>query len=198
MTFWDLLPPLSADDQRALDAIDARVQGRRAQCPVKVGSMDRESAATLRQVVRWAHPRVVVEIGTGLGYSTEALLCDDTETLYTCDRHDAGVRSDDPRLQLRSGTESTALLAEVEDGAIGVDLFFLDARLRADDAERIARLCQPDAVIVCDDYVTIAGRREKGIANAEAVMPRLPGWTLVAPRPHRQHQMAAIVPAGVA
>lgn len=171
-----------------LATLYAEAQARRNE--VKVGSIDQQAMRLLRAISVCLEPRVIVEIGTGLGASTTALRA--SEAIYTCDKNHDRVPAAPGRF-VHPRVLSTDLLRELVDRGLVVDLFFFDGRLQPADIPLILALSSADTTYVVDDYLSTGAKQEKGLANLWQLGPHLPRHRQIEPMPTMHNQIAALV-----
>lgn len=182
------------DDGADLRECYEAAQVRRAASPVKVGSLDFASMRLLRAFCALTEPRVIAEVGTGLGASTFALRA--SLALYTCDKnHDLVTATDTVTPHPR--TLSTEMLQVMVRAGLAVDLFFFDGRIHTADLPLILALSTPQTSYLFDDYLRSERREEKGMANVGLLSPLLPTHQLVLPVPETRNQIAGLLPASV-
>jgi predicted O-methyltransferase YrrM len=145
----------------------------REKAKFNTGSISLETGLQLRALCHWKQPKVVVEIGTFIGKSTQALHADH---IYTCDKDNDCVEATD-HIKTHPYCTSTDMLTQLQEASVQVDLFFLDGRLTDADIPLIRILSKPDTVYVVDDY----HEGGKGQANVEKLQPLLPNYGFVGP-----------------
>lgn len=171
-TVWDgFLECLQAEDLPELVSNISRCEPRREQARYNTGSVPIETSVLLRAMCRYYKPRVIAEVGTFIGTSTEAMVA--ARAIYTCDRSNDCLPAT-PEIVTHPYRSSTEMLREMQDP---VDLFFFDGRIQDEDLPQIQRLSHPRTVYVFDDCIG----QEKGVANVSKVMPRLNGYVLIPP-----------------
>lgn len=188
-----LLAALPASETTDLEEVARAAANRRLLIPHHIGSINRGCARLLRAVCVHVQPRLVVEVGTGLGHSTFALRA--SSMLYTCDKSHALVASTE-HVRCHPGTRSTDLLALLAAADLHVDLFFIDGRVLPPDVELILRLSHLGTWYLFDDYWHSGRRPEKGLANVSLLHPHLPGYVLVPPLIEERNLVAGLVPEG--
>jgi hypothetical protein len=188
---WDrLLARPDGEWSADLPAVHAAAQVRRSVSPVKVGSIDPGAIRLLRSLCVELQPRVIAEIGTGLGASTFALQA--SQVLYTCDKNHDLVPSSD-RVVTHPKSLSTPMLEAMLYRGLVVDLFFFDGRIQPADLPLIDKLSHATTAYVVDDYVRSERRAEKGLANLELLHPLLPDYVLIPPTRETWNPIAALL-----
>lgn len=191
MSLWNAL--LSRPDgewSADLESVYVAAQARRAASPVKVGSIDPGAIRLLRSLCVELKPRVIAEIGTGLGASTFALQA--SQVLYTCDKNHDLVPSSDRVVTHPKGL-STAMFESMLKRGLSVDLFFFDGRIHAADMPLIQLLSHPTTAYVADDYLRSERRPEKGMANLSLMRSVVPDHVLIEPTPLTWNPIAALL-----
>jgi hypothetical protein len=171
-TVWDgFLDCLEPGDVTDILADIAVCEPRRARAKYNTGTVPIETSVLLRAVCRYYRPEVVVEVGTFIGTSTQALRA--SRVIYTCDRDNDCVPSTE-RVLTHPFRTSTEMLREIQEP---VDLFFFDGRIQDADIPEILRLSHPRTVFVFDD----CNGNEKGVINVARLAGHFRQYMVVAP-----------------
>lgn len=148
-------------------SIIPRCAALRPEKNTKTGTMSLASCKSLYALGARVMPKVVVEIGTFIGTSTEVLQMWARE-LFTCDKDNDLWRFEESfQWGAKSTTyprhTSTSMLTDlVGKGYRGkVDLFFFDGRIQDEDMGLIGLLSHDRTVYAFDDYEG----QEKGVVN---------------------------------
>lgn len=175
------------------DAASADIQTAeplRALAKFNTGSISMTCAVALRALGYWAKPAIIVEVGTFIGVSTQALARSGA-TVYTCDISNDCLASTD-RIHCHPYEKSTQMLDRLRVLGVTVDLWFFDGLLSTVDIKAIRALSAPTAVYVFDDY----NGAFKGVQNVAKLAPGLSGYHLfpVAGPLQRDTTLAVLVP----
>jgi predicted O-methyltransferase YrrM len=171
-----------------------QAEARRVRADYDTGSITEQEAVSLCALAEYLKARSVIEVGTFIGTSTEALAAARTvEKVYTCDVSNdclpqtAAIKTF-PRL--RSTDMLRWLVAHLPQQA---DLCFFDGVLSAEDVALLARVTHPRTVYALHDYnygpkirrkggaVYLETVPRKGIGNAALLQPRLSKHVIVEP-----------------
>lgn len=168
-------------------------EARRVRADYDTGSITEQEAVSLCALAEYLKARVVIEVGTFIGTSTEALAHAATvEAVYTCDCSNDCLPQTDiihthPRLR------STDMLRRLVALKVRADLCFFDGVLSAEDADLLGSVTHPRTVYALHDYnygpkirrkggsVYLETMPRKGIGNGDLLRPRLPKHVLVEP-----------------
>lgn len=151
----------------------AEAETLRSKAKFNTGSISLEAGLLLRAICNWKRPDTVIEVGTFIGKSTQAL---HARRIYTCDKDNDCIPSTDV-IRTHPYMTSTEMLRQLHGEGVKADLFFFDGRLRDEDIPLVLALSAPEAVYVVDDYVS----NQKGVANIAKLLPHLPKHGLVTP-----------------
>lgn len=153
--------------------IQEQAEARRAAAAFNTGSIPEAAGVALRAITERFQPQTIVEIGTFIGASTEAMR---SARIYTCDnRNDCYPES--ARVRTHPFQGSTQMLGPLVGQGITADLFFFDGRIQWPDIPLILRASTPRTVYVFDDYIGA----EKGVVNVERLRPFLQDYALITP-----------------
>jgi hypothetical protein len=183
----------AAERVRTIRRIMADAERRRAVADYDTGSILETEAFALSVIAEHLKARIVIEVGTFIGTSTEALAAANTvEKVYTCD-----VSNDclppTPAIQTYPRLRSTDMLRRLVALEVDADLCFFDGVLSAEDVALLARVTHPRTVYALHDYnygpkirrkggaVYLETVPRKGIGNAQLLQPRLPNHVLIEP-----------------
>lgn len=131
-----------------------------------------QEGMNLSRICNYFRPKVVVEVGTGSGFSASCIAAAGAEKIYTCDfskKEDEKVFVPDVDLYEFPGKSSTHMMKEIlkdPNNKMSVDMFYLDGRLVKEDLFLISDLVNDETVFVYDDFEGI----EKGVANASLIL----------------------------
>ena len=142
-------------------------QALRAQANYNTGSLPVEDAFELYKVVKFFQPKVIAEVGTFIGVSTNTIYeaCKGEVDIYTCDL------SNDIKLNLPFNVfqypkiPSPQMFKDLADKNVRIDLVYLDGRLSQEDIESLSKIIYAETVFVFDDFEGV----EKGVINAMMV-----------------------------
>lgn len=184
-------PEVRAD----IHELHVHAENRRQLAHYNTGSIPEESAVALRAFALWLAPEIVIEVGTFIGFSTEALLAPCVKRIYTCDK-DNDCLKPTKRITCYPKTRSTQMLRALAESGVKADLFFFDGRIQDEDLSLIAKLSKPFTAYLFDDFVG----QEKGVINVDKLAPQLPDHVLLAPDPPETiygMSIAALLPRGL-
>jgi len=191
-TFWDALLSRPEANVWLTGAMvtKERAEPRRARARYNTGSVGLETAILLRGLVHHYKPTTVIEVGTFIGTSTEALAASGA-TVYTCDSDNDCLPASD-RIVVHPQTPSTAMFERLAAAGVVADLVFLDGRLRPGDLPLLERVTHQRTVYAFDDYTGT----EKGAVNVRMLVSQLPSHLLIEPEPSfaGRSTLAALVP----
>jgi hypothetical protein len=193
--FWESVQTAGAAAARhaRVQRIMLQAEARRVRADYDTGSITEQEAVSLCALAEFIKARVVIEVGTFIGTSTEALAAAKTvEKVFTCDVSNdclppTAVIQTYPRLR------STDMLRRLVALEVDADLCFFDGVLSAEDVGLLARVTHPRTVYALHDYnygpkirrkggaVYLETVPRKGIGNAALLQPRLPTHVIVEP-----------------
>lgn len=143
----------------------------------RTGTLSVEDAVDVYQVVKLFNPKVIVEVGTYIGISTEAMrIAAPDATIYTCDMsNDIDVSLDANIIQYPKQT-SHQMFEDLAAKGVKADFVYLDGRLSASDVEPLGKIVHERTVFMLDDFEGV----EKGVSNAMLISHA--NWMLVYPQ----------------
>lgn len=172
--FWErVFSPFTPHWVSAVKAIQAEAEPLRASAKFNTGSIPEAAGVALRALTTWLKPTTIIEVGTFIGVSTQAM---ESERIYTCDRSNDCLSST-RRIRCHPYQGSTQMLGPLVDQGVKADVFFFDGRIQLPDLPLILRLSTPDTVYVFDDYLGA----EKGVSNVGLLRPYLKDYALITP-----------------
>jgi hypothetical protein len=193
--FWEsvLTAGAAAARHARVQSLITLAELRRVRADYDTGSITEQEAVSLCALAEFIKARVVIEVGTFIGTSTEALAAAKTvEKVFTCDVSNdclppTAVIQTYPRLR------SSDMLRRLVALEVDADLCFFDGVLSAEDVGLLARVTHPRTVYALHDYnygpkirrkggaVYLETVPRKGIGNAALLQPRLPTHVIVEP-----------------
>jgi hypothetical protein len=204
--FWRSLPPpmIRPDWLELVRRLAAAAEARRVLAAYNTGSILEQEAYLLLALADHLRARVVIEVGTFIGFSTTALAAARTvETVYTCDASNdclqkTGTIRPYPKLS------STQMLTHLRKHGVCADLCFFDGVVTADDVELLLAVTNHQTVYAVHDYnygpkirrrgaeTYLETMPRKGIGNVRLLQPHLPTHVLV--EPYEGTTLALLVP----
>lgn len=180
--FWNIVDEKAPAPWSDVEDIVSGQQALREHADYNTGSLPHDDAYELYKLVKFFQPKVIAEVGTFIGVSTNAMYkaCKGEVDICTCDV------SNDINLNLPSNVyqypkqTSTQMFKDMAEKEVKVDLVYLDGRLQQDDIEPLNKILHERTVFVMDDFEGI----EKGVLNA--MMLESPGRILIYPREGRK------------
>jgi len=164
--------------RRGLFQIGEGLEILRGKADYNTGSISNSSMWCIASVTRYFEPKVVAEVGTFIGKSTNAMAWAmhdyGGKFIFTCD-HSNDIEL--PKFEASSNcfirqfpkTTSTNMFNYLVNTNTKADMILLDGRLTSDDIEVLPYVVHDDTVIVLDDFEGT----EKGVVNALNVMTQL-------------------------
>jgi hypothetical protein len=150
----------------------------RADADYDTGSISAASVWALYCLTRLLQPKVIAEVGTFIGRSTNAFMrgieaAGDRGLVVTCDgSNDIVIPAvGDVRLVQFRRSSSTEMFGWLARNGICADLVSLDGRLQQADLELLSTVTKAETVYVLDDFEGL----EKGVSNAAALLKLLNG-----------------------
>lgn len=207
-TPWDPVLMLGTPDRwDHVHDLALMTDARRSQADYNTGSIEPLEAILLWGVAERARAVTVIEVGTFIGFSTEALAAAPTVTaVYTCDASNDCFPSHG-KIRTYPRQRSRVMLRELARWGVVADLVFLDGVLTAGEVETLHATTHERTTYLMHDYTfgpkvrkTTGGRTyeeivpRKGIGNVRLLAPELPRHTLIAPL--EGTTLAALVPDG--
>ena len=204
--FWtSVLPSVPrADWLERVRANFSVAEGRRSRADYDTGSITELEAYSLCALAEDCRARVVIEVGTFIGNSTQALAMGSAvETVYTCDASNDCFPATDV-IKTYPHRSSTDMLQDLRKRGVSADLCFFDGTLRHVDADLLKALTHKGTVFAFHDYNFGPKEREKngvkyletvprkGIGNVDLLKPRL--WKHVLVQPQPETTLALLVP----
>ena len=180
--FWDIVDERVGDyPYEIIEKIVEDQQKLREKADYKTGSLPYDDAVELYKLVKFFQPRVIAEVGTFIGVSTETmnLAMERLVDIYTCDMSN-NINLDVPNIFQYPKQSSTEMFKDMAEKGVGIDLMYLDGRLQQDDFQHFPKIIHDQTVFVFDDFEGI----EKGVVNA--MMLESPGRVLIYPREGRK------------
>lgn len=175
---WGLLDEKTTVDWGDIQNIVQKQQHLREQADYNTGSLDETDAGDLYKIISFFAPRVVAEVGTFIGVSTNVI--------YDARKGEVDIHTCDGSNDIKLGlpfhivqypeTMSHDMFKAMAEKGIKADLIYLDGRLGQEDIEPLTKVLAPHTVFVLDDFEGI----EKGVVNA--LILESPGRALIYPR----------------
>ena len=184
---WDLIEDKVDSDWGEISGMCSRRSDLHKEADKPTGSLSVQDAIDVYRVTKLFNPKVIAEVGTYIGVSTEAMrMAAPDATIYTCDMsNDIDVGLDANIIQYPKQTSHEMFSDLVTDG-VKVDLVYLDGRLSPEDMAMLRKLIHDRTVFVLDDFEGV----EKGVANAMFLAN--PNWMMV--YPHELGKTAILIP----
>lgn len=193
-------PTWLAETQRIAREADARRQF----ADYDTGSITAFEAYLLRALCEHFQSRVVIEVGTFIGTSTDAMFAASTvDDIYTCDISNECL-GDDEVVHTFPKQSSVEMLRELVNRGVRSDFCFFDGVLRDEDVDLLAKVTTPDVVFATHDYNYGPKKRvrhgqsyyetvpRKGIGNIDLLKQRWRHHILIDPLP--ETTVALLVP----
>lgn len=173
-----------------LSSLVEDAHARRVRADYDTGSILEEEAYLLWALAESTQARVVIEVGTFIGTSTQALaMGSKVEAVYTCDISNDCLPGTHV-IRTYPKVTSQDMLGRLCRLGVIADLFFFDGVLRQADADALKFLTHSETVYAFHDYnygpkIRANGVREimprKGIGNVILLKPLFPGHVLIDP-----------------
>lgn len=208
LSWSDILPAVKAPEVWSyIQSLGVHAESRRALADYDTGSITEDEAYALMVLASHLFARVVIEVGTFIGFSSTALssaAC--VEALYTCDASNNCLKRDGVIHPYPKNT-STAMLTDLANRGIVADLCFFDGVLSPADAELLRQVTHAKTVYAFHDYTYGPKIRHKhgttyyetmprkGIGNVTLLTPHLPSHVLI--EPFQGSTLALLVPEAV-
>ena len=186
--FWSIIGEEDGDEENSICEIVDEQQRLRASADYKTGSVPIEDAIDLFLITKYFQPRVIAEVGTFIGVSTNvmALAAPDAQ-IHTCDVSNAlEIAPYNTRITQYPRTPSHLMFESLRTNGITPDFVYLDGRLDKKDMEEIQRGKYEDTIFVFDDFEGT----EKGVTNS--LLLDRNNVALIYPR--YGHKTAVIIP----
>jgi hypothetical protein len=173
-----LLEPWIAKARAQLDR-ESSTETRRQYADYNTGTINRETAILIRAICLWKRPDIVIEVGTFIGTSTQALLAN--KRLYTCDKNNDCVPST-ATIVTHPYTRAGTMCRKIQALGVKGDLAFLDGRLKDAEPDELLAVMHSNATYLFDDYtVTDTWKLGKGVMNVSRLHLKLPSHVLIRP-----------------
>ena len=162
--FWNIIDEKVGDFPfEKIERIVEQQQELRSQAEYNTGSLPVDDAFELYKLVKFFQPKVIAEVGTFIGVSTNVmnLAMERLVDIYTCD-YSNDINLDVPNIFQYPNTASPDMFADMATKNVKADIVYLDGRLSQPDFEPLGKIVTDQTVFVLDDFEGV----EKGVANA--------------------------------
>lgn len=204
--FWESLLSTGAAAARhaRVQRIIVAAEARRVRADYDTGSITETEAVSLSALAEALHARTVIEVGTFIGTSTEALAAaSSVKAVYTCDCSNDCLPQTE-KIRTYPKLRSTDMLRRLVALGVCADLCFFDGVLSEEDVDLLRMVTHKRTLYTVHDYnygpkirkkggqVYLETMPRKGIGNVQLLHPRLPKHVLV--EPAEGTTLAALVP----